>query len=172
MSKISIIVAMDKNRGIGKDNQLLCHLPADLTFFKKTTMGKPIVMGRKTYESIGKPLPGRQNIVISTQKYLNIQGVDVVDCLESAIAIADKHDEIMIIGGAMIYRSALALADRLYITKIHHEFAADCHFPPIDKTMWHCTNCDLRAKDKTNLYDLSFQTWEKVNQSSKSNISS
>ena len=164
MSFISIIVAIDEKNGIGQGNKLLCHLPADLKYFKQTTMGKPIIMGRKTYDSIGKPLPGRKNIIISHDKTLTIDGAEVVDSLDKAIEKAKLDDEVMVIGGATIYQLALPKARRLYVTRIIHEFAADSFFPEIDTTRWHCINRDFRPKDETNSYDLCFETWEKNDQ--------
>ena len=127
---ISMIAAVDEKNGLGYNNQLLCHLPADLKFFKQTTTGKPIIMGRLTYESIGRQLPNRHNIVISHQ--LNdIDGVTIARSLEKAIEVSGHEHEIMIIGGAGIYKQAMPLAQQLYITKIHHQFEADVFFPEI-----------------------------------------
>ena len=141
MVKIAIIAAQGKNREIGKDNKLLWHIPEDLKFFKQTTMGKPIIMGRKTYESIGKPLPGRLNIVISRSPY-PVDGV--VDCLSlnQAIDIAKKEakekniNEIIIMGGAQIYEQAINIADKIYLTQVDKSFDADSFFPKIDKNIW------------------------------------
>jgi dihydrofolate reductase len=124
MMTLSIIVAMANNRAIGKDNQLLWHLPEDLKYFKRITMGKPIVMGRKTFESIGRPLPGRLNIVITRQQDWQHEGVKVVNSIGDALVLAeaqsliDGKDEVMVIGGAEIYKTALAQADRLYLKRV------------------------------------------------------
>lgn len=127
---ISLMVAHDPNRVIGKDNQLPWHIPEDLAYFKKHTVGKGIVMGRNTYESIGRPLPKRLNIVVSRNESLQIEGTDVVNSLDDAIRIANEvHDEVMIIGGEQIFRSILPRADRLYITLIHKEYDGDTFFP-------------------------------------------
>lgn len=127
---ISLMVAHDPNRVIGKDNQLPWHIPEDLAYFKKHTVGKGIVMGRNTYESIGRPLPKRLNIVVSRNESLQIEGTDVVNSLDDAIRIAKQvHDEVMIIGGEQIFRSILPRADRLYITLIHKEYDGDTFFP-------------------------------------------
>ncbi len=133
----SIIVAMGHERVIGLNNQLPWLLPADLKYFKAITMGKPIVMGRKTYESIGRPLPGRTNIVITRNKKWKADGVKVVHNLKEAIKVArkDKSDEVMIIGGAQIYSEVLASADRLYVTEVDIDVDGDAFFPEID-TSW------------------------------------
>ena len=127
---ISLMVAHDPNHVIGRDNQLPWHIPEDLAYFKKHTVGKGIVMGRNTYESIGRPLPKRRNIVVSRRENLQIEGADVVHSLEDAVRLAEEvHEEVMIIGGEQIFRSILPLADRLYITLIHNEFEGDTFFP-------------------------------------------
>jgi len=160
MSIISLIAAIDEAGGLGLNNQLLCYLPADLQHFKSITMGKPIIMGRNTFASIGKPLPGRLNIVVSNT-VTSIEGVVVVDSLESAIDMTADHAEIMIIGGAQLFKEAMVLATRLYITRIHHQFPADVFFPNIDGTVWHCLNNVYRQHDEKNAYDMSFQHYEK-----------
>lgn len=126
---ISLIVAHDKNRVIGSENQMPWHLPGELKYFKETTMGKPMIMGRKTFESIGRPLPGRKNIIITRNKNYHHEGIEVVTSLEEALENAGTVDEIMIIGGAEIFKVALPIADRLYITHIEHEFSGDTFFP-------------------------------------------
>ena len=127
--QISIIVALADNRLIGGNNKLLWHLPADLQYFKSITLGKPIIMGRKTYESIGKPLPGRRNIVISRNKQFKCQVCEVYDSLSKALAALQDYAEVMIIGGAEIYQQALPIADKMYITIVHHAFTGDAYFP-------------------------------------------
>ena len=123
---------MDEQRGIGKKQHLLCHLPADLAFFKQYTLGKPIIMGRKTYQSIGRPLPGRRSIVITTQA-LSIPGVEIVHTPEQALALCAQDSEIMVIGGSSIYAQFFPLAQRIYVTLIHYSFAADVFFPKFDE---------------------------------------
>ncbi len=158
---LSMIAAMDEARGIGINNQLLCHLPADLKHFKALTLGKPVIMGRKTYESIGKPLPQRPNIVISNT--LEPQpGIIIVPNIPAAIEKAGKVDEVMIIGGMSIYEAALPWARRIYITIIHHTFEADVYFPEINPDHWHCVQSQFRKKDDKNLYDMSFCIYEKL----------
>lgn len=128
--QISLIVAIDINRNIGKDGKLLWHIPEDLSRFKKLTMGKPIIMGRKTYDSIGRPLPGRKNIVITRQN-LSLKDVVIVHSLQDALSEAEKEnpDEIFIIGGQQIYEQAMGLADRIYLTIVNASFNGDTKFP-------------------------------------------
>lgn len=127
---ISLMVAHDPNHVIGRNNQLPWHIPEDLAYFKKHTIGKGIVMGRNTYESIGRPLPKRRNIVVSRQEDLTIEGVDVVHSIEDAVKLAEEvHQEVMVIGGQQIFKSILPKADRLYITLIQDEFEGDTYFP-------------------------------------------
>lgn len=157
---ISLIAAIDENDGLGINNQLLCHLPADLQHFKSITMGKPIIMGRKTFTSIGKPLPGRINIVLSHQ-FDSIEGVTVFHSLNQAIDKMSEFPEIMIIGGAAIFAEGINRADRLYITRIHHQFKADVYFPKIDESVWHCREKQFRAQDDKNKFDMTFYLYER-----------
>ncbi|MCT6926239.1 dihydrofolate reductase [Metasolibacillus sp.] len=126
---ISLIVAHDKNRVIGYKNEMPWHLPGDLKYFKEMTMGKPVIMGRKTFESIGKALPGRRNIVITRNAAYVADNIEVVGSLEEALALVQDEPEIMVIGGEQIFKLALALADRLYITEIDYAFEGDTYFP-------------------------------------------
>lgn len=126
---ISLIVAHDTNYVIGYENGMPWHLPGDLKYFKEKTMGKPMIMGRKTFESIGRPLPGRRNIVITRDENYQADGIEVVTSLEGALALAGDVPEIMIIGGEQIFRLSMDIADRLYITKINHSFNGDTYFP-------------------------------------------
>lgn len=159
MTIISLIAALDEAGGIGINNQLLCHLPADLQHFKTITMGKPIIMGRKTYESIGRPLPGRLNIVLSNSCSA-IEGVVVVHSLSMALAETKDNAEVMIIGGEQLFKDALPIANRLYITRIHHQFPADVFFPNIDVNRWTCVDEVFRQHDEKNPYDMSFYIYE------------
>lgn len=156
-----MIAAIDEAGGLGINNQLLSHLPADLLHFKTITMGKPIIMGRKTYESIGKPLPGRINIVLSHAP-LSIEGVHVVDSLDKALKQMRDVPEIIIIGGAQIFTQAMEIATRLYITQIHHQFMADVFFPKIDEVVWGCENEHFRNHDEKNKYDMTFYTYTRL----------
>lgn len=126
---ISLIVAHDKNRVIGYKNKMPWHLPGELQYFKEQTMGKPMIMGRKTFDSIGRPLPGRRNIVITRNENYIAEGIEVVTSLEEALRLAGDVEEVMIIGGEQIFKIVLPLADRLYITHIEHEFNGDTFFP-------------------------------------------
>lgn len=160
MSTISLIAAIDEHRGLGKQNQLLCHLPADLQHFKALTLGKPIIMGRKTYESIGKALPGRVNIVLS--KHVSaIKDVTVVSSLPEALALVESTPEVMIIGGANLFAQALPLARQVYLTLIHAQFEADVFFPELDTNIWKCKEKAERARDEKNPYDLTFYVYQK-----------
>jgi dihydrofolate reductase len=163
MMIISLIVIADENNGIGKNNQLLCHLPADLKYFKQTTMGHTIVMGRKTYESIGKPLPGRTNIVISRQTDLAIEGCLVLPHLEDAIEHArySGETELFITGGGTIYELTLPLANKVYLTRIHHRFEADTFFPLLTADDWQFVKDEKHNTDDKNKYDYSFQVFER-----------
>ncbi len=156
MSRLSIIAAMDQNRLIGTDNRLPWHLPADLAFFKRTTMGKPIVMGRKTWESIGRPLPGRQNIVVTRNANLEAAGCDLADSIDSAIELAGDVEEIMLIGGAGLYAQGLPLASRLYLTLIHHRFPEGDAWFPEPGDAWRETERQDFAPDQDNPYPYSF----------------
>lgn len=160
MAIISLIAAIDEHRGLGKANQLLCHLPADLKHFKEITWGKPIIMGRKTHDSIGRALPGRLNMVVSKQS-LNIPEVTVVNSLEEAIVLTKDESEVMIIGGASLFTQALPIAQRVYLTWIHAKFDADVFFPELDKQVWCCQKAVDRPSDEKNPYDLTFCLYER-----------
>jgi len=135
--KISLIVAMAKNRAIGLNNRMPWHLSADLKRFKQITMGHPIIMGRLTFEAIGRPLPGRTNIIVSRNPAYKQEGCVVADSIETAITCGCRlADEIFIIGGATLYAASLPLADRLYLTQINRDFAGDTFFPPFDTNGW------------------------------------
>ena len=134
--KISMIAAMARNRVIGLDNKMPWHLPEELQYFKKVTMGKPILMGRNTFESIGRPLPGRQNIVITSNRQLEIAGVDVVHSIEQALSVANSQPELMVIGGARLYQQMLEHADTLYITDINLTVTGDAFFPDFSEIAW------------------------------------
>ncbi len=165
---LSIIVAVAENGVVGRDNGLPWHLPEDLKYFKKMTLGKPVVMGRKTYESIGRPLPERRNIVVSRQSGYAPHGVEVVASLPAALALAVAGaapvEEVMVIGGAQIYREALPLADRLYVTEVHASVEGDAHFPAVDWTQWReCSRTRYEASEK-NPYCYSFAVYNRNSQ--------
>ena len=158
---ISLIVAVAENGVIGQDNGLPWRLPGDLRRFKALTMGKPIIMGRKTYDSIGKPLPGRTNIVITRQSDLHLSGCIVVGSLAEALSCINA-EEYMVIGGADIYRQALPLAQRVYLTQVHATIEGDAFFPALDSTQWHERAREDVVADAQHLYAHSFITLERV----------
>jgi len=157
-----MIVAHANNRVIGKNNDMPWHLPADLAYFKKTTLGKPIIMGRKTYQSIGRALPGRKNIVISRDDNFQAEGVEVVNSVDAALALVVDSAEVMVIGGGAIYQHCLAVAQRLYITHINADIDGDTYFPEYDLTVWQKIASDIRPSDEKNPYQLDFSVYEKV----------
>jgi dihydrofolate reductase len=158
---ISIVVATGKNSAIGKDNKLLWHLPADLNYFKNLTTGKPIIMGRKTYESIGRPLPNRRNIVISRNNNLTIEGCEVVSSLTEALSICKDAAEIMIIGGEAIYKEAISKTQRIYRTLVNDAPDADRFFPEIENEIWHQQLSLSHPADEKNKYSLTFEMWDR-----------
>ena len=158
---ISIIVAISENNAIGKDNQLLWHLPADLKHFKAITSGHPIIMGRKTYESIGKPLPNRRNIIITRQKGLEIPGAEVVNSIPNALSLCSTTDEVFIIGGAEIYKSALTFTNRIYLTTIHQHYEADAFFPTLVNEDWTTINKEYHPADEKNSVAYTFSTLQR-----------
>ncbi len=168
--KVALVWAMARNRTIGRDNALPWHLPEDLKFFKRVTMGKPIIMGRKTWESIGRPLPGRCNIVISRNKSFHASGVEAVSTLQQAIRLAERIsrrdgvDEVSVIGGAEIYAQALPLADRLYLTQVHADIEGDTFFPKLDLGLWQEVEREDYTASGENPYDYSFLVLEKRSQ--------
>jgi dihydrofolate reductase len=159
---ISLIVATDEKNGIGKDNQLPWHLPADLKHFKTLTTGHPIIMGRKTFDSIGKALPNRQNIVISRQDNYVADGAEVVASLQQAFDLCDNAGEAFVIGGAQIFEQALPIADILYLTVIHHQFAADTFFPEIDPDSWVEAERFRHEADEKNIYPYTFIKYKRA----------
>lgn len=158
---LTIIAAVAKNNALGKNNQLIWHLPADLKRFKKITSGHHVIMGRKTFESLGKPLPNRTTIIITRNTNFKAAGCIIVNSLTEAVKIAAIDEYPFILGGAEIYKQAMDVADILDLTIVHKEFDADVFFPEIDPTIWKETSReDLKADDK-NKYDYSFVTFKK-----------
>nr|WP_019442105.1 type 3 dihydrofolate reductase [Moritella marina]BAO02848.1 dihydrofolate reductase [Moritella marina] len=157
-----MIAALANNRVIGLDNKMPWHLPAELQLFKRATLGKPIVMGRNTFESIGRPLPGRLNIVLSRQRDYVAEGVTVVATLEDAIVAAGDVEELMIIGGATIYSQCLAAADRLYLTHIELTTAGDTWFPDYEQYNWQEIEQEYFVADDNNPHDYRFSLLERV----------
>ena len=153
---------MDSNGVIGKDNELPWHLPADLQHFKKTTMGKPILMGRKTWESIGRPLPGRTNIVITRDSDYQADGCVVVNSIDAAMTAAAGQDEVMVIGGAELYRQVLPRADTLYLTRVHASVDGDTVFPGLNAADWQEAERSDQSANEKNPHDYSFIRLERV----------
>ena len=160
--RLSIVVAMDDNRLIGSKNQLPWHLPADLAYFKKLTTGKSILMGRKTYDSIGRPLPNRRNIVITRNSNISIPGCEVVSSIDDALELTKDDFEVMVIGGASLCEQLLPKINRLYITKIDGEFEGDVFFPKYDDFDWLEVSCESHPKDNSNAYSYKFIVLDRV----------
>jgi len=160
MSSLSIIVAFDNQRGIGIKNSLPWHLPEDLAHFKKMTSGHPIIMGRNTFESIGRPLPNRRNIVVSRNQEWHHNGTETVNSLENAWSLVGEQTA-FIIGGAQIYQQALAFADRLVITEIQAQFACDAFFPIIDQSIWKEVARETHCSAEQNL-QYAFVIYERI----------
>jgi dihydrofolate reductase len=156
---ITLIAAVAENNALGKDNQLLWHLPDDFKRFKNVTTGHHIIMGRKTFESFPKPLPNRTHVIITRQKYNAPEGSIVVDSLQKAIDACPKNEETFIIGGGEIYKQSIGIADKLDITKVHHTFEADTFFPEIDLNEWELASSELHPKDEKHQFEFSFQTY-------------
>lgn len=152
----TLIAAIGENNELGKNNDLIWHLPADLKRFKQVTTGHYIIMGRNTYESIGKPLPNRTTVIISKQKDYIAKGCIVTDSLEKAIKIAKEDDNAFIIGGAQIYKQAINLVDVIDICEVHATFDADVYFPEVDNNIWHEISRDKFYSDEKHEYDYSF----------------
>lgn len=161
---ISIIVAVSENQVIGRDNQLPWHLPADLKYFKTLTTGHTIVMGRNTYDSIGKPLPNRENVVITRNADFNPAGVKVVHSLEDALKYCSlKEEEVFIIGGDSIYRQAINFVSKIYLTRVHCMLAdGNAFFPRLDASFWGLKSSTFYPKDEKNEYDYSFEVYERI----------
>lgn len=161
--KLSMIWAMSRNRTIGRDNDLPWHLPEDLKHFKRTTMGKPVIMGRKTWDSIGKPLPGRSNIVITRNENFFAEGIKIVHTLEEAISLKEctESEEIVVIGGVAIYAMAFPLTDRLYLTRVHAQIEGDTFFPEFDENDWQETRRENFKASEKNPYNYSFTVLER-----------
>ena len=158
----SLIVAMSNNRVIGANNTLPWHLPADLEHFRALTMGHPIIMGRKTHESIGKPLPGRENIVVSANKNFSAPGCTLVPSLHAAIEACGKAEEIFFIGGNTLYQQALPLTERIYLTQVDCAVKGDTFFPALDMKTWREVASEARPADEKNAYACRFVTLDKI----------
>ncbi|GIN77574.1 Dihydrofolate reductase [Bacillus paralicheniformis] len=159
---ISLITAMDRNRLIGKDNDLPWHLPQDLKYFKEVTKGHAVIMGRKTFESIGRPLPHRENIIVTSNKELDIPNCQVMHSTEEAVRFAkNKNEECFVIGGSTLYAEILPFADKLYVTKIDETFEGDRYFPEFSEAEWEIVSRRKGLKDDKNPYDYEFLVYQR-----------
>jgi dihydrofolate reductase len=158
---ITLIAAAAENNALGKDNQLVWHLPHDFKRFKQITSGNFIIMGRKTFESFPKPLPNRTHIIITRQKNYKVEGCNVVNSIEKAIEISPKNEEVFIIGGAEIYSQSIDFADKIELTRVHASFDADAYFPEINLNEWELIFEEHHAKDEKHNFDFTFQTFIK-----------
>jgi dihydrofolate reductase len=158
---VSIVVAISQNHAIGKDNKLLWHLPKDLKHFKEITTGGTVIMGRKTYDSVGRPLPNRRNIIVTRQQ-VEITGCEVVNSVEAALDLCRDEAEVFIVGGAEIYKLAMPLTDRIYLTIVHADFEADTYFPEIKADTWKETARQDHEADEKNPLPFSFITLERA----------
>lgn len=160
---ISFIVAADENNVMGKDNELPWTMPNDMRYFKNQTWGMTVIMGRKTLESLGKPLKGRKNIIVTRNKSWKQEGADVVHSLDEAIEAGKSYgaNEIFIIGGAEIFKEAMPKANRIYLTRIHHQFDGNVYFPEISTNNWNLMKSRFCHADEKNAYSHTFQVWER-----------
>lgn len=156
---VIMIAAVAENNALGKNNDLLWHLPNDFKRFKEITSGHHIIMGRKTFESFPKPLPNRTHIIISRQNDFEHEGCIVVQNIEKALSVCPINENLYIIGGGEIYQQSISFADQLDITRVHHSFDADVYFPEIDPEIWELTSETFHQKDERHLFDYTFQTF-------------
>ena len=158
---VTLIVAVADNGVIGRANSLPWHLPEDLKRFKRLTMGKPMIMGRKTFESIGKPLPGRLNIVVTRDTNYRREGVEVVSGMDEALEAAAGAPEVMVIGGAELFRAFLPRAGRLHLTRVHGKIEGDVVWPALDMRQWEVIERERHEADERHAYAMTFEVWEK-----------
>jgi dihydrofolate reductase len=159
---ITLIAAVAENNALGKDNQLIWHLPNDFKRFKEITSGHYIVMGRKTFESFPKPLPNRTHVIITRQKDYKAEGCIIVDSIEKAIEKCPKNEELFIIGGAQIYQQSMDFADKIELTRVHASFEADAYFPEINLNQWKLIFEEKHFKDEKHNFDFTFLTFVKA----------
>lgn len=161
---ISLVVAAANNNVIGKDNQLVWNLPNDMKFFKNVTWGMPVVMGRKTFESLGKPLPGRKNIILTRQSDWKVEGTVAVKSFDDAVFLVKEMDvkQMMVIGGGEIFKMVFPKANRIYITRVDAEPEGDAFFPVIDPKEWKLVSKKDHEADAKHAYNYSFQVWERI----------
>ena len=160
---VSIIVAVAENGVIGDRNSLLWHISEDLRNFKRVTSGHPVIMGRKTFESLGRPLPNRKNVVITRQD-IEIEGCEVVHSLEEALGVFSVEEEVFVIGGAQIYREALPIADRFYLTRVHHKYEGDTSFPEWDASEWRVIESESFERGEKYEYPFTIEVLERISQ--------
>ncbi len=160
--RLSLVAAMDRNRLIGADDRLPWRLPADLAHFKRLTLGKPVLMGRRTFESIGRPLPERHNIVVTRDPGFRADGCTVVHSIEAGLAAAAAASEVMVIGGASVYAQCLARAGRMYLTRIDAEFEGDTFFPAWNPSEWREVESRAFEPDERNAYPYRFEVLERL----------
>ncbi|HLS94959.1 dihydrofolate reductase [Sphingobacterium allocomposti] len=160
--KITIIVAASENNAIGKNNQMLWHLPDDFKYFKQQTIGHSVIMGRKTYESIGKPLPERRNIVVTRDQEWTAGDVDVANSISEILTYCRDEREIFIIGGADIYKQTLPLAQKVLLTRVHTQIDGDAYFPELAADTWKLVDKKEHPKDERHAYDFTFEVWERT----------
>jgi dihydrofolate reductase len=160
--KLAIIVATDQQGLIGENNDLPWRLSADLQYFRQVTMAKPLIMGRNTHESIGRPLPGRKNIIVTKNKSFHADGCTVVNSIDDALLACEDVDEVMVMGGASLYEQLLPIADKLYLTQVHASLAGDTWFPAWNKEEWSEISREDYQADGKNEYDYSFIVYEKI----------
>ena len=160
---ISLIVAASENNAIGKANAMLWHLPEDLKFFKNTTWGMPVIMGRKTFEAVGKPLPGRTNIIVTSNRDWSAENTITTTSIEEAIEAAKDTNakEIFITGGGEIYKQTLPIADKVYLTRVHTTIDGDAFFPEMDVDLWETIFEKHVKADEKNKFDMTFETWKR-----------
>lgn len=160
--RLTLVVAASDNHVIGREGDLPWHIPEDLKRFRRLTWGKPLLMGRRTFEAIGRPLPGRRNIVISRQPGLEIQGCEVVPTVSDAVALVSDHPEVMVIGGGEIYRALLPRADRIEMTRVHANVTGDTFFPELDPQKWELVASEERAAGEESAVRITYQTFARV----------
>jgi len=159
--KITLIVAASENNAIGKDNQMLWHLPDDFKYFKRNTVGHSIVMGRRTFESIGKALPERRNIVVTRDQDWVVEDVDVANSIDDVMKYCRDEREIYIIGGANLYKQTLPLAEKVLLTRVHTVINGDAYFPELSDEEWGLSHQEYHPKDDRHAYDFTFEVWER-----------
>ena len=159
---LSLIAAVSKNNVIGNNNKLIWHLPADLKYFKTMTTGHTVIMGRKTFDSIGKPLPNRRNLIVTRQENFIAEGCEIFNDLQQAIDACTGEEEVFIVGGAEIYKQSIEVADKIYLTRIDKVFEGDAYFPEFNLSEWRLANYARHHADEKNQYDYSFSEFERA----------